>query len=228
MWTLLLPLIQILLFWFVFSAVLEAKPYPDVQVPFIYFLLSSFFFWLCFSEGILRCASVVLENAEVIKKISFPLVLMPVTATVSIYVQHLIGFIVFLIIYGLYTSFDLIYLLLIPVVFFQFILSLGLGMILSALVPYVRDIVVFLGHLVQGAFFLSPIIYSLEAIPKQYQPLFYLNPMTYFAESYHAILLLKSLPSFHFLLFVVIGSTIIFFSGFFLFKKLKEGFADVL
>ncbi|MCI4626127.1 MAG: ABC transporter permease [Candidatus Magnetoovum sp. WYHC-5] len=228
LWVILVPLIQILLFWFVFSAILRSRPYPTFQLPYVYFLLSAFFFWLAFSESLLRCSNVIIENGEVVKKIAFPVILLPITATVSTYIQHLLGFVIFMIVYTSTVSFDLLYLIVIPIVCFQLMLSIGLGLMVSALTPYIRDVSMFIGQAMQGVFFLSPVIYSLEAIPKEFQPLFYLNPLTYFAEAYHSVLLLKKPPVINFVVFIMVVSPIMLFLGYLVFKRLKEGFTDVL
>jgi lipopolysaccharide transport system permease protein len=227
-WTVIMPLIQILLFWLVFSAIMKARPYANTQMPYIYFLLSSFFFWLAFSEGLIRASSVIIENAEMVKKVSFSNVVLPVTVTLSSYIHHIVGFLIFIIIYSIIISFNPIFLLVIPVLFFQILFSLGLGMLLSALIPYIRDIGQILGPILQGTFFLSPIIYSIEFVPEKLRMIFYLNPITYFASSYQRIILLKEVPSLFYISIIVslsIGSLIF---GFFVFKKLKEGFSDVL
>jgi len=227
-WTFLMPLIQIVLFWFVFSAIMKSRPYATTHLPYIYFLLSTFFFWLAFSEGLSRAANAILENAEMVKKVSFPNIVLPVAVTLSCYIHNMVGFILFIIVYFFSTSFSLTIVYILPVLFLQLLFSLGLGMLFSALIPYVRDIGQILGQILQGLFFLSPIIYSIESVPKKFSIIFYFNPITYFASSYHKIILLKEMPSLLYiviLLFLSIGS---FIFGYFAFKRLREGFSDVL
>lgn len=228
LWTVLMPLIQIFLFWFVFSAIMRARPYSDTQIPYIYFLLSSFFFWLAFSEGIMRASASIIDNADMVKKVVFPNIILPITVTISSYLHHMVGFLIFIIVFSITTSFSPMILLVIPVIFLQLLFSLGLGMLFSSLLPYIRDIGQILASAIQGMFFLSPIIYSLEAVPEQIRIIFYFNPMTYFASSYHQIILLKSLPSITYISVLLILSTVTFFCGFYTFKKLRDGFPDVL
>lgn len=228
LWTILMPIVQILLFWFVFSTIMRARPYADTQIPYIHFLLSSFFFWLAFSEGISRSATSIIDNAEMVKKVAFPNIILPVTVTISSYLHHMIGFLIFILVFSITTSFSPVILLVIPVLFLQLLFSLGLGMLLSSLLPYIRDIGQILSSVIQGMFFLSPIIYSLEAVPEQLRIIFYFNPMTYFATSYHQIILLKSMPSMTYISVILILSGATFFCGFYTFKKLRNGFPDVL
>jgi len=228
LWTVLVPLLQIVLFWFVFSAVMRSRPYANTQVPYLYFMLSSFFFWLAFSEGIGRSSTAIIENAEIVKKVSFPNILLPITVTTSSYLLNMIGFLFFICAYGLTASLSPVMVMVIPVLCLQFLFSLGLGMLMAALLPYLRDLAQILGYVLQGLFFLSPIIYSLESVPEKLRIIFYFNPFTYFASSYHSIILLKEMPPILHLAVILVISPLSLLVGFRTFRKLKDGFADVL
>ena len=228
LWTVFTPLIQIVLFWFVFSAIMKARPYANTQIPYIYFLLSSFFFWLAFSEGIFRASHVIIENAEAVKKISFPNILLPITVTISSYLLNMVGFLLFITAYSFITTISPVILFVIPILFFQFLFSLGIGMLLAAILPYIRDLGQILGHVIQGIFFISPVIYSIESIPEKFRIIFYCNPVTYFASSYHHIILLRELPPLHYMIIIIFISAVSFLFGLYTFRKLRDGFADVL
>lgn len=228
LWTFIMPIIQILLLWLVFSMIMKARPYGNSQIPYIYFLLSSYFFWLAFLEGTMRAANSIIENSEIVKKISFPKIILPLTATISSYVPNILGYVLFILIFSIKTSFSPMIFMVIPVLLVQIIFSLGVGMILSAVVPYVRDLGQLLGQILQGLFFLSPIIYSMDAIPEKLRIIFYLNPMTYFVFSYQKILLLNEFPSPYHLAMALSLGLFFFIGGRYAFNRLKEGFADVL
>lgn len=228
LWTVLMPILQIILFWFVFSTIMKVRPYANTTMPYIYFLLSSFFFWLAFSEGIVRSSHVIIENSEIIKKISFPNVILPVTVTTSCYLLNMVGFLLFIIVYTITTTLSPFFLWIIPVLFLQLMFSLGVGMLLAALLPYVRDIGQIVGHVMQATFFLSPIIYSIEAVPDKLKTILYMNPMTYFASSYHKIILFHEPPPLFYMGVILCISMASFIGGFYTFRKLKDGFADVL
>ncbi len=227
-WSFLLPLFQIALFWFVFAGIMRARPYTNTEMPYIIFLLSSFFFWLAFSESLIRSSNIIIENTELVKKVNFPNVILPFAVTCSTYFHHMIGFFIFFIIYLFIGSPSPIFLLLIPVLFLQLIFSLGLGMLLSSLLPYIRDLGQVIGSLMQALFFLSPIIYSIESMPEKFRIIIYFNPITFFVSSYHEIILFKSPPT---LLHIAVMSGLaigFFIGGLYTFRKLKQGFADVL
>jgi ABC-type polysaccharide/polyol phosphate export permease len=228
LWAFLLPLFQILLFWFVFSIIMKARPYGSAKISYIYFLLSSFFFWLAFAEGLGRSASIIVENAEIVKKVSFPHEILPVTATLSSYINNLIGFVIFIVFYAVTTSFHPLLFLIIPVLLTQIAFSVGIGMIFSSLVPYMRDLTQVLGYILQGMFFLSPIMYSIDSLPQKFRMLISLNPITYFATAYQNIILLQKPPALSYLIIIVFLAFFAITAGFFVFRKLRDGFADVL
>jgi len=228
LWTVLMPLIQILLFWFVFSGIMKARPYANTQMPYIYFLLSSFFFWLAFSEGLMRASNAIIENAEMVKKVPFQNIVLPITVTLSSYIHHMVGFLIFIVVYFITTPFSPVIAFVIPVLLLQILFSLGLGIFFSAIMPYIRDIGQILGQVMQGVFFLSPIIYSIESVPEKLRIIFYFNPITYFTSSYHRIILLKEMPSVLHMLVISSLSVLTLIGGIYTFKKLRDGFADVL
>jgi lipopolysaccharide transport system permease protein len=228
LWTFFMPVIQILLFWMVFSTIMRSRPYADTPMPYVYFLLSSYFFWLAFSEGLMRAASSILENAEIVKKVSFPNIILPVAVTISSYIPNLIGFVLFMVVYYYMNPFSPMIVLVLPVLFLQLLFSVGAGLILSVLLPYVRDTGQILGQFLMGMFFLSPIIYSLEAVPEKLSMIFYFNPMTYFVNSYHRIILFREFPTLNSVGIMVSVSVASLVLGFLVFNRLKEGFSDVL
>ena len=227
-WTFILPVFQILLYWFVFSTIMRVRPYSNAQIPYVYFLLSTFFFWLAFSESFTRSGMVIVENAEIVKKVHLPNIVLPVSVTLSSYLHNMIGVIIFIVIFAASGSLHPHLFLIAPVLFLQLLFSVGLGMVMAALVPYVRDLQQVVGYVIQGMFFLSPVIYSLDAIPERFRGLAYLNPITVFIESYHTIIFERHLPGLWYVVGMVCISGLSIFLGIKVFNKLKEGFADIL
>jgi ABC-type polysaccharide/polyol phosphate export permease len=228
LWTIILPLFQIVLYWFVFSTIMRVRPYADSQIPYSYFLISTFFFWLSIAESMTKSGSVIIENAELVKKVHFPKIVLPISITLSAYLHNMVGVIAFLAIFsfsGLAHS-HLVFIL--PVAALQFVFSMGTGLLFAAVVPYVRDLQQIMGYLVQGMFFLSPVIYRLDAIPGDYRMLAFLNPVTVYIESYHTIIFEKQFPCLEYTLGMLFISAFSLFLGMKVFKKLNEGFADIL
>lgn len=227
-WTIILPVFQILLYWFVFSTVMRVRPYSNAQIPYVYFLLSTFFFWLSIPEGILKSGTVIIENSELVKKVPFPTIALPISVTLSAYLHNMIGVIFFVLIYAVSGLSHLHLFLIIPVLVLQLLFSVGAGMFMAAIVPYVRDLQQVMGYVLQGMFFLSPVLYSLDAIPERFRSLAYLNPVTIYIESYHTIIFQKAFPGLWHVVGMVCISALFLFLGIKVFNRLNEGFADIL
>ena len=228
LWTLLLPAFQIVLYWFVFSTIMRVRPYSNSQIPYIYFLLSTFFFWLSIPDGIIRSGTVIIENAELVKKVSFPNIALPISVTLAGYVHNMVGVILFVLIYIVSGLSHLQLFFIIPVLLLQVLFSIGAGILISAIVPYVRDLQQVMGYVLQGMFFLAPIIYGLNAIPEKFRMLAYLNPVTIYIESYHTIIFERSFPGLWNLTGMAAIAGAFLFLGIRVFNKLSEGFADIL
>lgn len=228
LWAIILPVFQILLYWFVFSAVMRIRPYASSDIPYVYYLLSTFFFWLAISEGIARSGTILIENAELVKKVSFPNIVLPLSVTLSGYLHNIVGVILAIAIFAFSGILHVHLLLIVPVLALQIAFSIGSGMLMAAVVPYMRDIQQLIGYVLQGMFFLSPIIYTLDAIPERFRSLAFLNPITVYIESYHKIIFEKQLPDPLYILGMVFVSAFFLFLGFKVFQKLSEGFADIL
>ncbi len=227
-WTVIMPLFQILLYWFVFSTVMRVRPHSGANMPYVLFLLSTYFFWIAISESIVRSGMTMIENADLVKKVPFPVIILPISITLSCYVQSMVGVALFIVAYAFSGFLHLSIILIVPVLFLQLLFSLGLGMLLAAIIPYIRDLQQILGYLLQGMFFLSPILYSMDAIPEAYRGLTYLNPVTLYVEAYHKVVFDGTLPGGWYMGAMVLCSGLFLFLGVKVFLRLNEGFADIL
>ncbi|MFI5294182.1 MAG: ABC transporter permease [Thermodesulfovibrionales bacterium] len=227
-WTVMMPVFQILLYWFVFSTVMRVKPHSNAQIPYVFFLLSTYFFWLAISESIARSGTIILENAELVKKVPFPIIILPISITLSSHVQSMVGVILFILAFTFSGLSHLSLFLIVPVLILQLLFSMGVGMLLAAIIPYMRDLQQVIGYVLQGMFFLSPILYSLDAIPERVRGLTYLNPVTLYIESYHKIIFEGTLPGPWHMGAMAFCSGLFLFLGIKVFMKLNEGFADIL
>ncbi|MBF0345014.1 MAG: ABC transporter permease [Nitrospirae bacterium] len=231
LWTVVLPLSQILIFWFVFDEIIRARPYAgttNTHIPYLYFLLSTLLLWSAFADGITRASTSIIEHSDMIKKVSFPNIYLPISATIASYVQPVMGFIIFIIVYSILSTFSPVYFLLIPIIILQMLLTMGIGMILAALMPFLRDITYLIGQGMQGLFFLSPIMYSIDKIPEKFRILFFLNPFAHYASVYHKIVLFRETPATASMLTLSAMSIGLLALGCLIFSKFKDGFSDVL
>jgi lipopolysaccharide transport system permease protein len=220
-WLVLQPLAQILVFTLVFSQVMQARlPSVDGSFGYSIFLCAGLLTWGLFADIMNRSQNMFLENANLLKKISFPRICLPIIVTLN----ACIGF---AIIFGLFVGFLLIsgnfpgwiFLVIVPVLLLQILLAIGLGMIVGVLNVFFRDVGQLFGIVLQFWFWLTPIIYPLATLPEWAQRIVKLNPMTPLVVSYQDILVHGALPPWGSLLPTAILACVLCFFGMRLFQK---------
>lgn len=229
-WTIIHPLTQIFLYYFIFSVILKIKLGPEYAgTSFGFWLVAGLLPWLFFAEVVATSPRVVLDQADIITKTVFPTELLPLTHLIVSSVNHLIGiviFIGFLVVFG--DGISLRVFLIIPIFFAIGIFALGISWALSSLNVFLRDIDQIIAVLVNIWFFMTPIIYPLHNMPQKLQSLYRLNPMLHMVEAYRFALLGQSNFTFSSVPYISITAIVIFILGGLIFKKFKPAFADVL
>jgi lipopolysaccharide transport system permease protein len=191
---------MILVYTVIFSQIMRAK-LPDiaggVNGPFAYsiYLCAGVLTWAFFSETVTRAQNVFLENANLIKKISFPRLCLPVIVVANASLN-------FAIIFGLFTLFLLVsgsfpglpYLAVFPVLLVQVLFAVGLGMTLGVLNVFFRDVGQLFGVVIQFWFWLTPIVYPITILPENIRYFIDLNPLTTLTAAYQNILVYTRWP----------------------------------
>lgn len=195
-WTVLNPLAMIIVYTVIFSQVMRAK-LPGVENTFAYsiYLCAGVLTWGLFAEIAGRAQNVFLEHANLLKKLSFPRLCLPVMVVASAALN-------FAIIFGLFTVFLIIsgnfpglpFIALIPVLAIQIAFAIGLGMVLGVLNVFYRDVGQFFGVVLQFWFWLTPIVYSVAILPESARPLMSYNPMAGLMHAYQTILVRGEWP----------------------------------
>jgi lipopolysaccharide transport system permease protein len=230
-WTILQPALLISLYWIVFSRIMKIRVQSDTgDVPFFAFLLSGILPWLAFQEGITRGASSILEKRHLIKKVIFPPELFPLSSVLSSFIHYGIGMIIFISVYFIWQGdaslFQIFCIVLLMVL--QIFLASGISLVFSALSVYLRDITQILGIAFQALFYISTVLYPLTAVPESLKIFVQLNPVTALAEAYHNAILYNRAPELYDAIYLVSFTLFAVVSGIWIFRKLKNGFADVL
>lgn len=223
LWTFINPLLQLMVYTFVFSTVMRSG-IEDYYL----FLFVALVPWLFFSTSLTGGASSILAQKEMVKKIYFPREILPIAYTTSQFVNMLLSFIVIFIILlisgkGLNTE-ALLYL---PIIMFiEYILSLGVAMLSSAVTVYFKDFEYILGILAMAWQFLSPVMYAVDMVPEEVMPIFKMNPMTPILIAYRDILYYKKSPDLSTLIQAIIFGVILLIVGWLIFGKLKRHFVE--
>lgn len=226
LWTFINPLLQMAVYSIVFSTIIKVVDTDKYYL----FLFVALIPWIFFSSSVAGGANTILANKDMVTKIYFPREILPIAYVTSCFVNMLLCFIVIFAVLifsgnGINPA-ALIYLPIVMII--EYILAFGLTMITSAVTVFFRDLEHILGIVMMAWMYLTPIMYTPDMIPEQYQTLFRLNPMCNIIIAYRDILYYKQLPD----MFSLIGSALwgvgFFALGFIVFGLLKKRFAESL
>jgi len=227
-WTVAQPLILMSVYYFVFGVVLKAGGRAG-SGSFVFYFLCGMLPWLAFSEAVGRSPNVILENTNFVKRVIFPLEILPINVALLGLVTEAFAVIVFLAALlgfgpGIGTAVVYLPLVVIP----QILFTVGLCWFLAALGVFIRDTGQVLPLLLTVWFFATPIVYYAESLPAQWLWAFKLNPMYAVVNSYRAIFLLDEMPAPHTVAKLWAVALAVFWAGHSWFYKLKKAFADII
>ncbi|MFA0057789.1 ABC transporter permease [Vibrio echinoideorum] len=231
MWSFLSPLLMLAVYTFVFGEVFKARWHSESSDPgqFALMLFAGLIVFNLFSEVIMRSPGVILTNVSYVKKVVFPLEILPLTIIWSSVFHALVSIFVWLIAYMLYFGVPQLTVILAPVVLLPLIILIsGFSWMLAALGVYIRDVSQLVGFLTTAMMFLSPIFFPITSLPESYRSIVFYNPLTIPIEQLRNVLFLGELPDWQVLAFYTFVACLVALVGFFFFQKTRKGFADVL
>lgn len=231
LWSFLNPIFMLAIYTFVFSVVFKARwsVESDSKTEFALVLFAGLIIFNLFSETINRAPSLVLNNPNYVKKVVFPLEILPMIALLSSLFHGMISLGVWLVAYLMFFGLPHATALYLPLLIFPFLLFvLGLTWGLASLGVFLRDVSQFIGTILTVLMFMSPIFYPVTALPEEFRQWLYFNPLTPFVEEARNVLYWGSTPNFSLLGIITLLSAFIAWLGFALFQKTRKGFADVL
>jgi len=224
LWSFLNPLLQIIVYAIIFSLILKNK-----QDNYAIFLCAGLIPWTYFSISINKSAFTIIENGNIIKKVYFPREIIPISVVTAETINFLISTLIilgFVIFGGIGISKYILYYPLVLIA--QYLVILAISFIISSICVYFRDLQHFIGIILQLLFYATPIVYSQDSIPPEYQWILKYNPMTYIVNAYRNIFYYKTaidLKSIILLIIIAIGGCV---CGYWIFSKLQKGFAEQL
>lgn len=229
-WTVINPLAMIIVYTVIFSQIMRAK-LPGVDSTFTYsiYLCAGTLTWGLFSEIVGRAQNTFLDNANLLKKLSFPRLCLPVTVVANAGLN-------FTIIFGLFSVFLLLsgnfpgwpYLALLPLLGILVLFAIGLGITLGVLNVFFRDVGQFFGIFLQFWFWLTPVVYPVTILPVTLQPYMNLNPMARLIAAFQTVLVTSQWPNWYSLWPVVLIAVILCLIGFGLFRRHAGEMVDEL
>lgn len=225
LWTFLNPLFQLFVYTMVFSVIMRA----NIEDFYIY-LFIGLVPWNFFNASLAGGASCVVAQENLIKKIYFPRLVLPITYVTSAFVNMLLTFIIiFVVLIFSGHGINFLAICFLPVIFLiEYVFALGMCMLTSALTVYFRDMEYILNIFAMAWMYLSPIMYTTEMVPEDLRPIFKLNPMTAIIEAYHEILYYKMIPQISTLGSAIVWGIVFLFLGIWIFEKLQKKFVEEL
>ncbi len=195
-WTVLNPLAMIVVYTVIFAQVMRSKlPGSDSSLAYSIYLCAGVLTWGLFAEIVGRAQTMFLEQANLIKKISFPRAALPVIVVLNAGLN-------FAIIFALFTAFLVVsgnfpgwvYLAVLPLLLLQVALAIGLGLVLGILNVFFRDVGQFFAIFIQFWFWFTPIVYPASILPAGLRALLVWNPMAAVVAAYQAVLVTARAP----------------------------------
>lgn len=222
LWSFINPLLSVLVYAIVFPYIMRIK-----VDNYLIYLITGIIPWTFFTSSINMGLISVLSNADIIKKVYFPRIILPISTVTSCLVNFLIScliIVLFCLGSGLGISFQILWLPLIALI--QYVMLLGFTFILSAIEMYMRDIEHIVNFILSMAFYVTPILYTPDIFPEKLAWVLKVNPMAYLVNAYRSIFFYQKMPDLIGIGVVSIFSIFLFVIGYLIFEKLQKGFAE--
>ena len=232
LWSFLNPVLMLTVYTFVFSVVFKARwgvGGDESKTQFAVVLFVGMIVHGLFAEVLNRAPFLILSNVNYVKKVIFPLEILPVITMGAALFHSLVSLVVLLtafVIFNSYLYWTVIFtpLVLLPLI----ILSLGFAWVLASLGVFIRDVGQTIGIVTTVMMFLSPVFFPVTALPQAYRPLIMANPLTFIIEQAREVLIWGHPPNWTGLGIYTLAATVVAWSGYAWFQKTRKGFADVL
>lgn len=231
LWAIIVPILMLIIYTFFFSEVFQAK--WDIDTSDKYQFAIVLFCGLCvfnmISEVMSRSTVLIASNTNYVKKVIFPLEILPAVTVCAALFNCIISFMILIIAklilyHNISKTLYMIVLAMIPLI----ILSLGISLFISAISVYLKDVANFISVLVTVLMYVSPVFFPLSSIPESMRRVCAVNPMTYIIENFRKVVLFGECLNWKFYFISCVVAVVFYLIGKIVFMRVKEGFADVL
>jgi lipopolysaccharide transport system permease protein len=230
LWVIINPLIQVAIYALILSNILATK-LPGTRDKYAYaiYLMAGLLAWTLFNDMINRCLNLFIENGNLMKKMRFPRITLPVTVIGTNLTNNLLLLIAMLVIFLLLGHhFTLNMLWLFPFMAILATFSLGVGLVLGILNVFIRDIGQITPICLQVLFWFTPIVYPEKIIPVAYRHWLNYNPLYYFTSAFQHIIAFNKPPPLTAIIVISLSTVLILSLSLFIFRRANEEMVDVL
>ncbi len=232
-WSFFNPVLMLVVYTFVFSEIFQSRwggvGGDDSKTQFAVVLFVGMIVLNLFSDVINRAPGLILSNVNYVKKVVFPIEVLPIVTMGAALFHSFISLGVLLAAFALFNGYLHWTAVFIPLVFLPIvILTLGLSWLLASLGVFLRDVGQTIGIITTVFMVFSPVFYPITAVPERFRPFIMANPLTFIIEQAREVLIWGHLPNWMGLGIYTIAATMVIWLGFAWFQKTRKGFADVL
>ncbi|MDB5473916.1 MAG: transporter permease [Devosia sp.] len=229
-WVVLNPLAQVCIYAFILSGLMSSRiPGIDNTFGYAIYLLSGLLAWNLFAEIVDRLMKVFIANANTIKKVRFPRIVLPVIAVGTALINNAALFVVMCVLFALFGyPVGPQIALVIPAALLVALFAACIGLALGVLNVFIRDIEQVVPILLQVLFWFTPIIYPVNIIPERFHSLLELSPMFHIVDSYHRLIVYAQPVALDSVLYVIVLVLLLFPLALFLFRQASAEMVDVL
>ena len=225
-WAIVQPLVTMVVFTVIFSKIARM---PSDGLPYPLFAYAALLPWTYFAKSVERSGGSLVSEGNLIKKIYFPRLIIPISSTMAGLLDFLISFGVLLGMMGWYGFVPTWNVLILPLFLLLILLTaLSVSLWLSSLNTKYRDISYVVPFLTQFWMYASPVVYPVSVVPERWRLLYSLNPMVGVIEGFRWALLGKKSPDLMIMAVSVVAVLFVFFAGIVYFKRMERSFADIL
>ena len=230
LWTVINPLFTISVYTFVFAFVLKVRFGDQGGITnFAFYFIGGWIPWMAFSDSVHRSPAVIADNSNLVKRVVFPLEILPVIQVLSAFLTSLIGlglYLAVLVLFGM--SLRTTVFLLPLVMVFQVGFTLGLSWFLASCGVFLRDVGQVVGIGIMMWFFLTPIVYPETILGPLLQEIYKFNPFFHFVRAYRGLILDGTSPGPFAMAAMALSGAVPFYVGYAWFRRTQKAFADVL
>jgi len=232
-WSFLNPVFMLVVYTFVFSEIFKSRwggmGGDESKTQFALVLFVGMIVLSLFSEVLNRAPGLIIANVNYVKKVVFPIEILPVVAMGAALFHSFISLSVLLAAFTLFNGYLYWTAVFFPLVLLPLvILTLGLAWMLASLGVFLRDVGQTIGIITTVLMFLSPVFYPVTAVPERFRPIIMANPLTFIIEQAREVLIWGHLPNWLGLGAYTLAAAVIAWAGYAWFQKTRKGFADVL
>ena len=230
LWMVIHPLFQVLIFALILSEVLSAK-LPDIENKHAYalYLMAGMLGWMSFSEIVTRCLTLFIVNGNLMKKMAFPRICLPLIAAGYVFINNALLFAAILVVFMALGHIPGVMALWLPLlIVLMMLLGLGIGLVLGIINVFIRDIGQVVPIILQALFWLTPIVYSVRALPETYRDWFILNPLYPLVTSFQNVLVFNQPPEWGGLFILVLAVAVMLPFAMFMLRRASTEMADSL